>query len=90
MPVPLNSTATPQATSEQFGPRTMFLDLLQVSLEENPDPRYLRALLAAAVRLGWDPEALYSEAVESALRTSPPAPPYDQVRPAGPPPPPTS
>lgn len=77
-------------SSDPFGPRTMCLALLRVALEENPEPRYLRAVLAAAQQQGWDPAALYSEAVESALRSSPPAPPYDQVRPDAPVRPPTS
>ena len=77
--------------SGRIGVKRISLDLLHLALEEpNPDRRYLRVLLDAISRNGLDPAALYSEAVALLPKTFPPAPPYDQVRPEGPPLPPTS
>ena len=84
----MSETPLPQPTQkpeeQEQEPSELDLVLGQVSQSlapSNPDPAKARAVLEGAVELGYDPRALYSEAVRRRPPEYDPAPPLSRVLP---------
>ena len=64
------------------GAEKTVLAKLSPALQQPPEPKALRLLLADAKAQGLDPEKLYQLAVQVRSPAWVPAPPYPEVRPA--------